>query len=817
MRKIATLLICFIVFTNAKAQYVNIPDINFRNFLIAKYPTCFNASGQMDTTCAGILNEDTLHCQNLGIANLDGLQYFKSLIELICEDNKLTNLPILPTTLLFVNCRYNLLTDLPNLPNFLEYLNCRNNPLDSLPSLPNSLSYLDCTNNWLSILPTLPNSLRFLSCSGIGLANLPNLPDSLTSLKCALNQIISLPSLPNSLSYLDIHGNQLASLPNLPNSLEYLDCAVNNISCLPQLPTSLMTLYFQNTKIACIPNTIAIGANINPQLPLCNVTNNPNSCVSFPVIQGNVYTDMNANNIWDNGEYGKRKVKINLSNGTSTFTQQNGFYEISADGIGAYTVSIHQPNLYSAIPASYSYSFSDYNAIVTHTFAIQPTIIKDSLSIIATPLNFRARPGFSFPYLISSENVGTITTNPTVHFIWDSSKLILDSISNTSAINLGNDLSWNISNFAPGQMDNVVAYFRVKTTTAIGDSINHIAIISDGIASATDSGRIIVRGSYDPNEKQATPVLTPAQCALGKYIDYTIHFQNTGTDTAFTVVIADTLSSNLIDSSLQIINSSHNCKTTQNGNKIFFEFKNILLPDSNINEKKSQGFISFKVKPKPTLVNGNTVENKASIYFDYNTPIVTNTAITQINTSGVVLPVQMNSYDVRKVNENKVLNFWATATETNALLFNVQRSDDARIFKTFGKVLAKGNSNHYEFTDVLSINSLPSTLYYRLQIIDKDGSITYSSIKQIRLNELANKSINLYPNPAKDIVNIESKDGIKELKLIDMFGKVISLYTRNDDNLKHQTLNLKQFTKGTYIVQVTTVKGEVVDEKLIVE
>ena len=758
MKKIATLLICIIAFASTtKAQYVNIPDSNFRKFLIAKHPTCFNVVKQMDTSCSSIVNEDSLSCTLKSITNLDGLQYFKSLI------------------------------------------------------------FLDFTLNQLSSLPSLPNSLKYLFCEQNQLTSLPNLPDSLATLYCFNNQLTGLPSLPNSLTKLNCMYNQITVLPVLPNKLKLLRCSDNQISCLPQLPKTLANLDFTNNYISCIPNTIATSATINPPLPLCNATNNLNSCISFPVIQGNVYADTNTNNEWDNGELGRERIKISLSNGTSTFTQQNGFYEISADSIGAYTVNINKPNLYNAQPVSFTHNFDKYDTLVTDTFALQATIIKDSLSIVTRSLNFRARPGFSFSYLISSENVGTITTNPTVHFIWDSSKLVLDSTSNSAATNVGNDISWGISNFVPGQIDNVVAYFRVKTTTVIGDSINHIATISDGVTSATDSGRTIVRGSYDPNVKQATPVLTPAQCALGKYIDYTINFQNTGTDTAFTVVIADTLSSNLIDSSLQIINSSHNCKTTQNGNKVFFEFKNINLPDSNVNEKKSHGFISFKLKPKPTLVNGNTVENKASIYFDYNTPIVTNTAITQINTSGVVLPVKMNSYDVRKINENKVLNFWATAVETNALLFNVQRSEDARIFKTFGKVLAKGNSSHYEFTDVLNINSLPSAIYYRLQIIDKDGSITYSSIKQIRLRELANQSISIYPNPAKDIVNIESKDGIKELKLIDMSGKVISLYTRSDDNLKHQTLNLKQFTKGIYIVRITTVKGEVVDEKLIVE
>ncbi len=877
MKKILLFICCLFLLTATQAQYVNIPDSNFRKFLILKYPSCFNGAGQMDTACPSIVNELSITCIGYSIVNLEGIQYFKSLKYFDCYNNNITSLQVLPDSLLMLWCRNNLLASLPTLPSSLQSLICNHNQLTSLPTLPSSLQYLECSQNHLTSLPTLPSSLEGLTCYENLLTSLPTLPSSLQSLVCIQNQIVNLPTLPNSLQYLACSQNQLVNLPTLPNSLHELACnqnqlvnlpalpdsllhlsCVNNkltslpnlpsvltdlncgtnkltslptlpnllenlycsdnnqLSCLPKLPNSLHQLYIINTHISCIPNTTALNAYINPQLPLCNATNNPNGCVSFPIIHGNVYGDMDTNNIWDSVELGRERVKISLANGASTFTQKNGFYEISADSIGVNTVSIHQPNLYKAQPISFTHNFSKYDTLVTDTFALQATIIKDSLSTVAKPINWAARPGFSFPYLISSENVGTITTNPTVHFIWDSSKLVLDSTTNIAAINVGNDLSWNISNFVPGQMDNVVAYFRVKATTAIGDSINYIANISDGIASATDSGRTIVRGSYDPNEKQATPVLTPAQCALGKYIDYTIYFQNTGTDTAFTVVIADTLSSNLIDSSLQIINSSHTCKTTQNGNKVFFEFKNILLPDSNINEKKSHGFVSFKVKPKPTLLNGNTVENKASIYFDYNTPIVTNTAITQINTSGVVLPVQMNSYDVRKVSENKVLNYWTTVTEIDALLFNVQRSEDARTFKTFGKVLAKGNSSNYEFTDVLNTNSISSTLYYRLQIIDKNGSITYSAIKQIRLNELNNLSIALYPNPTKDFVHIESKDGIKKIKIFNSIGQQVVSYLYNN-SIKSQTLNLKQLKKGIYIVQVTTVKGELLDEKLIVE
>jgi len=127
---------------------------------------------------------------------------------------------------------------------------------------------------------------------------------------------------------------------------------------LPQLPTTLTKLFFGNNKVSCIPNTIALNATINPKLSLCNPTNNPNGCISFPLIQGNVYTDTNTNNKWDNGEFGRERIKISLANGTSTFTHKNGFYEISADSIGAYTVSIRKPNLYSAIPASFAHNFN---------------------------------------------------------------------------------------------------------------------------------------------------------------------------------------------------------------------------------------------------------------------------------------------------------------------------------------------------------------------------------------------------------------------------------------------------------------------------
>lgn len=179
-------------------------------------------------------------------------------------------------------------------------------------------------------------------------------------------------------------------------------------------------------------------------------------------------------------------------------------------------------------------------------------------------------------------------------------------------------------------------YGRLSASAVLGStqnfyvSVNQNDVADNVIADNRNNLALEVRGSFDPNDKQGTRTLTPTQVANGEFIDYTVRFQNTGTDTAFTVVIADTLANNLQANTLETISASHNTRTSLKGNIIYFEFLNILLPDSNVNEARSHGFVKFRVKPKNTLVLGNEIKNKAAIYFDYNAPVITNTVTTTI-------------------------------------------------------------------------------------------------------------------------------------------------------------------------------------------
>ncbi len=144
---------------------------------------------------------------------------------------------------------------------------------------------------------------------------------------------------------------------------------------------------------------------------------------------------------------------------------------------------------------------------------------------------------------------------------------------------------------------------------------------------AYDEACVVVTGSFDPNDKAPTPLGYGNQHLVEKNTDihYLIRFQNTGTDTAFTVIVRDTLSGLFDISSLTLGAASHDYTFSVLGNNVLeFKFLHIMLPDSNINEAASHGFLTYQLKQKDQLALGSVVKNSAAIYFDFNQPVITN-------------------------------------------------------------------------------------------------------------------------------------------------------------------------------------------------
>ena len=134
------------------------------------------------------------------------------------------------------------------------------------------------------------------------------------------------------------------------------------------------------------------------------------------------------------------------------------------------------------------------------------------------------------------------------------------------------------------------------------------------------------RGPYDPNAKYSIPntSVDTAAIAPNTTIEFEIHFQNTGSDTAFDVVVVDTLSPLLGAETFRLVGSSHPVAVSISQNHILqFTFSNINLPDSTTNLVESQGFFVYEIDQLPNLEPGTFIDNEAAIYFDFNAPVIT--------------------------------------------------------------------------------------------------------------------------------------------------------------------------------------------------
>lgn len=162
------------------------------------------------------------------------------------------------------------------------------------------------------------------------------------------------------------------------------------------------------------------------------------------------------------------------------------------------------------------------------------------------------------------------------------------------------------------------------------------------------------------------------------------------------------------------------------------------------------------------------------------------------------------------INEG-VVNKWVTANEINVTHFNIQRSSNGIDFYNINKIAAKNESyNEYSFTDVQPLNGKN---IYRLEVVDKDGKITYSKTLQITLN-IKPEALNIYPNPAKNVVNVIGKN-IQQISIIDFTGR--TLIQQNFNNANNLKLNIENLSKGIYLLKVEDVKGNMQTKKLIVE
>ena len=207
------------------------------------------------------------------------------------------------------------------------------------------------------------------------------------------------------------------------------------------------------------------------------------------------------------------------------------------------------------------------------------------------------------------------------------------SASPSPTLQIANNVEWQLGILQPGQQGDVYVQFNIPVGTSIGfplaSQVQITPILGDLTANDNVSvNQIQVVGPYDPNIKLVDKD-TLYNVSTADWLEYTVHFQNVGNDTAYNVVIIDTLSSFLDLGSFEVIAMSHQpLEVNFDGQIMTLRFNQIMLPDSSTNQVGSNGFVKFRLRHPASLPFLTEINNFVDIYFDFNDPIRTNTATT---------------------------------------------------------------------------------------------------------------------------------------------------------------------------------------------
>lgn len=252
-------------------------------------------------------------------------------------------------------------------------------------------------------------------------------------------------------------------------------------------------------------------------------------------------------------------------------------------------------------------------------------------------------PGFPLWTHIHYSNLGSLASNAaTVTYRYPQGVYFRNAHPMPSNVDTANRLiTWNVGVVNPHAFGSgfMRVDFRVDSFLTLGNATFDTVWITPNagdIDTANNISTIIdtVVGSWDPNDKSAFPAGEGENGNVDpntSEINYLIRFQNTGTGPAVNVAIRDTLSAHLDPSSIQMMDASHSyTMDIEQGNILIWRFANIYLPDSNSNEPESHGYVNFRIKLDQGLPLGTRIENKAAIYFDFNAPVITNTAVSTL-------------------------------------------------------------------------------------------------------------------------------------------------------------------------------------------
>lgn len=361
------------------------------------------------------------------------------------------------------------------------------------------------------------------------------------------------------------------------------------------------------------------------------------SKINSSIITGKSFMDINSDCIKQPTEPIITNVCMKLAGTYMTNTRNTGEFTIGL-APGTYSVdTVFHANAAAknliqncSFPSNLTVSA---NQITTQDIPFSNSVPVDLKTLISTSTNHRARHGFTQDYYIQVINTGNTSYQNASCSVEIPATFNMLQTSLPPVSTQGNNYQFNLGNIPV--LGTFTITIRVEIDTALNivgndvfwvSTLNNISNDAD-LTDNSDTLRQTIVSAYDPNDKTASDeFISPST----KRIDYHIRFQNTGTDTAYKVVVVDSLNTSLALTNVVINSASHPYNFSVQNNVLVWEFDNIMLPDSGADYLGSQGYVNFSTGINPALGLGDSVTNDANIYFDFQWPITTNTAKTTI-------------------------------------------------------------------------------------------------------------------------------------------------------------------------------------------
>ncbi|MEI9943355.1 MAG: SBBP repeat-containing protein [Chitinophagaceae bacterium] len=193
--------------------------------------------------------------------------------------------------------------------------------------------------------------------------------------------------------------------------------------------------------------------------------------------------------------------------------------------------------------------------------------------------------------------------------------------------------------------------------------------------------------------------------------------------------------------------------------------------------------------------SGNGANFNPDVFAGWNTTGGQDIYVQKLN-QPLLLPVTLLQFTAIPLNNSKVQLKWATVSEQNTASFLIEHSSDGIHYMSIGTVAAAGNSSttlQYNFTDN---NPLAGANFYRLKVVDIDGTFSYSEIRVLNFN--GTKTILIYPNPARERLTITGAETGMELRLLNAAGQELSSFIITGNTIQ---LDISKLRTGCYIVQ----------------